>query len=1127
MNDNIKDYTQKVKDHWTTLEIFKRFDFHRNGEESGGKETRLLGNGGLLIRDNGAWFTFDGRIGGGPVEAWYYALHKKAMPQGEFWATLTEIGDAAGIERPAMSEEAKAAYEERHTIEAIFVLAAEYYHEQLPQEQRAWLHTRYGLTDETIDALMIGFAPTGGASLFAHLRKVHGISRDDLIKTGLFRQQSDGSIQDTFQGRIMFAYLNRGKVAYFIGRETDQTPEWEKERRMKYSKLLVHGDKHAYVSEQVRNDYFYGEDEIRNEDTIFITEGVTDCIIANQHGFPCVSPVTTSFRDDDHPKLIELTRRATTIYIVNDNEKNESGRNGALRTAGALWAAGKVARFIELPRPEGLEKIDLNDFLRQFGADEFRKLFPTAKTLLDIYIETAIKADAGQAKGNALRDVFRLIAQVNDGFLRAQWRNDLPKKLGIGKGDYDQFVAFMAAELATKGNKQAQVSKDEQLEALADGAFSIKVNNRQLSDIVNDALDAIKGYIENYPAYPPLYVRGGMLVRVVADEGDQHSIQVIKNGALSKILSDVAFWYTENENQNEQVTLTSAFPPNDVVTALIQLGEWPGIPALESIVNTPVLGRDGTLHTEPGYNEQTRLYYTGGVTIGDVVPTDANVNRSKSLFLNDLLVDFPFKDESSKAHAVAYALLPFVRQLIPGPTPLYLFNSPTPGTGKGKCINACAFPSLGYDVPTMTEAQNDDEWRKRLTTVLMGGRSHVVIDNVNNGLNSGDLASALTQPTWSDRMLGGNQEVNVRIKTVWAASGNNVPVSEELARRCILIQLDANVEKPWERTGFKHADLMSWARENRNELVTAAVTLVNAWIQAGKPLYQGKVKGSYEAWTNVMGGILQTAGIPGFLENESTMFEAAVSKTQVLADFVKEWFSKYQEAAVFAGDLFKLASHADDPDEQRMGDYKGLLDDLLGAGNQRSRQTKLGKILAENKDKVIAGHKIVYAGLSGGQKKHQLHRIGEPSPDVHHDDFTILPQENDGNTKSSGERGEPTPIQIATREEKNKKLSQEMSRIYFPSDVVENGVKNVHQVHHVHQPFLWKREITDQELWAKELAAALASERTDLRQAATTLEIWLGGSEIENDKVMSAAWAINPKMMYSLCANESSVGGAA
>jgi len=50
--------------------------------------------------------------------------------------------------------------------------------------------------------------------------------------------------------------------------------------------------------------------------------------------------------------------------------------------------------------------------------------------------------------------------------------------------------------------------------------------------------------------------------------------------------------------------------------------------------------------------------------------------------LDELLIDFPFADEASRANALALLLLPYVRPLIVGPTPLHLITAPTQGTGK-------------------------------------------------------------------------------------------------------------------------------------------------------------------------------------------------------------------------------------------------------------------------------------------------------------------------------------------------------------------------------------------------------------------------------------------------------------
>ena len=451
-------------------------------------------------------------------------------------------------------------------------------------------------------------------------------------------------------------------------------------------------------------------------------------------------------------------------------------------------------------------------------------------------------------------------------------------------------------------------------------------------------------------------------------------------GAVYVVLGGVARWINvrDGENGPEQ---SDVYPPLAIAQYINNQTEWPDLPALENIVNIPVFGRGGVFHDQVGYNPKTRMYFTGGVTLGDTTPTPENIQNAKRLLIENLLVDFPFKDDASHAHAIAYALLPFVRQMINGPTPMHLVESPTPGTGKGKLVNACAYIALGRDVENMTEVEDDAEWRKALTTFFMSGQTHLCIDNINHGLDSGVLAVALTQPTWKDRMLGSNAGVNVKIASVFAATGNNVPISEEIARRCVLVRLDANMERPWERQDWVHKDLMGWVRSNRDDLVTACCTIVRAWLDAGQPHYTKRTKGSYEAWSNVMGGILETVGITGFLDNENEMFNKTMNSNELMADFIKAWWDKFHEGvrnidfSVSSGDLFKLASFSDDDAQNAAGGWENLLGDMLGTGRQRSRQTRLGIMLNDMTDKVIGDYKITFKKISRGQKYYALQHI--------------------------------------------------------------------------------------------------------------------------------------------------------
>ena len=115
-----------------------------------------------------------------------------------------------------------------------------------------------------------------------------------------------------------------------------------------------------------------------------------------------------------------------------------------------------------------------------------------------------------------------------------------------------------------------------------------------------------------------------------------------------------------------------------------------------------------------------------------------------------------------------------------------------------------------------------------------------------------------------------------------------------------------DVERPWQRSGFRHPDLMVWVRANRARLVAACLTLGRAWIAAGRPRGTRTI-GSYESWAQIMGGVLEVAGIEGFLGNIDEMMEASDSEGAVWRSFVSAWWDRFGTAEVGTGDLFDLA----------------------------------------------------------------------------------------------------------------------------------------------------------------------------------------------------------------------------
>jgi hypothetical protein len=259
------------------------------------------------------------------------------------------------------------------------------------------------------------------------------------------------------------------------------------------------------------------------------------------------------------------------------------------------------------------------------------------------------------------------------------------------------------------------------------------------------------------------------------------------------------------------------------------------------------------------------------------------------------------------------------------------------GTGAGLLANVLLIPALGQQPAVMTEGGDDDEWRKRLTAKLMQSPSVLLIDNVREPLVSASLAAALTSTIWEDRILGMSTIARLPVRCVWVATANNPVFSDEIYRRTVRIRLDAGTDRPWLRRHFKH-ELPGWAIDQRADLVWAALTLVRAWIAAGRPL---KTRiGTFERWSAVMGGILDVAGVPGFLTNLAQFYEAADTAGNAWRTLIEAWWRKRGSNDVRVSEVWQLAKDAE------------LEGDLgLGSGSEHSQRIAFGLALTRQRDR--------------------------------------------------------------------------------------------------------------------------------------------------------------------------------
>ncbi len=452
-----------------------------------------------------------------------------------------------------------------------------------------------------------------------------------------------------------------------------------------------------------------------------------------------------------------------------------------------------------------------------------------------------------------------------------------------------------------KADKRARIEE----EAKAAGVQSIETNDRHFIDELHDLSTAI----ESANAKAPRLFRGAAcLVEIGHDATGSPRLKTSTKASVQGLAADAARWIRTGEREGA----VKVSPPRELCEVYMAREEhWRGVPPIEGTVTAPFFAPDGTLCATVGYHPSACVWLglPSDFDVGDTTPTPENIEASRHLLFEDILGEVSFGDDASRAHAVGQMILPFVRRLINGPTPLHLWNAPLRGSGKSYGAELCILP-FAEPKPT-PEKKSDEEWRKSLFCDLITGPSHIFIDNIKGSLQSPTLDLAVTAGFIKERWTGTGEMVSAPIRCVWVATANNAELTEDATTRAVVISVDPESENPDTRE-FR-SDPKTFIRQNRGLVCGAIITLVRAWQAAGSPAYSGPNRCRFPEWARVVGGILETAGVGGFLDN---LLDAREGIGQGVdsgwAAFICEWGEMHGEKDVTAKQLLPMASEVEE-----------------------------------------------------------------------------------------------------------------------------------------------------------------------------------------------------------------------
>lgn len=390
-----------------------------------------------------------------------------------------------------------------------------------------------------------------------------------------------------------------------------------------------------------------------------------------------------------------------------------------------------------------------------------------------------------------------------------------------------------------------------------------------------------------------------------ADDGDGPAqVRLVDAGRLR---AWVNFEYDVTRIDKHGVPTHFNFPREAAVLVVDAADKAPHLRPLRGVTHTPLLRRDGTVLDAEGYDEPTRRLYLPPAGMGalrvPMAPTEVELATALNLIMA-MIQDFPFNTDHDRANYLAMLLTPLLRELIPPPYKMGLINAHQRGSGKS--LLAWILRTLHGGVLRGDVPESGAEFRKQITSVLLTTTAPVVqFDNVRK-VSASQLDALLTSEDWTDRVLGSSVDVWARNDRLWIATGNNILLGGDLVRRVLWASIDPQDPRPEERTNFVIPDLKNWVAARRGELLAALLTLVRAWVVAGRPTGERVGEDDYSRWIEACRGILQVAGVEGVVGHRETVRQTESEEDDEWADFLsalyahfgeREWTAKEASAA--------------------------------------------------------------------------------------------------------------------------------------------------------------------------------------------------------------------------------------
>jgi hypothetical protein len=404
---------------------------------------------------------------------------------------------------------------------------------------------------------------------------------------------------------------------------------------------------------------------------------------------------------------------------------------------------------------------------------------------------------------------------------------------------------------------------------------------------------------------------------------------------------------------SSQAEWRSVAPSVDHIHTLLDRGSWNILRPLDAIARSPYLRSDGTIGATEGYDPISRVLYIPSIDYPPILERPEYEDALAALArLREPFNEFPWKEQASESAFLSHILAEAAR-LAMSACPMYFYDAPLAGTGKSTLQEMAARIVHGTEPALRPWVPDEDELRKSLYACLIAGDRSIWFDNLPDGIKvrSSTLEGFITSAVWKDRKLGESTTTGIPNKTVLVASGNNLTPVSALARRSIVIRLDANTEHLRDRV-FRIPNPRKYVMERRGQMLVDALTIIKTYLRSADD-YGVTIPvtlPSFEEWSHLARNPLIWLGLADPVvtqkETDDEMRSIGPVFEKLIANFGEQTFT--------AGDMARIVGSLSDERNE-------LSDALMQMGcTEPNNPVKVGYWLRASKDKIGSNWKLVH-----------------------------------------------------------------------------------------------------------------------------------------------------------------------